>query len=100
MGMRMDAVKYAEPVRRYALEQIRNRRDSFVLPAEAEKDVRFKDDAGVLWRIESHYTEEEFMACPGVAVDAGLLDAAQSDWWYNHEKDYGDEPDYDEGDDE
>lgn len=98
-GMRFDAAKYIEPVRRLAIEEIRNRRESLELPKETIRGARFKSDEGVLWRIESNYTEEEFMGCPRVAVDTMLIDAAESDWWYTYEKDYGDE-DYGGDDDD
>jgi len=94
-GMSMNAPKYSEPVRRFAVEQIKNRRPLMVeLSGDAIRGVRFNDDNGVVARIESNYTEEEFMACPGPVVDAMLIDAAQSDHWYTFEKRYEDGDDY------
>jgi len=52
---------------------------------------RFKDDANILMRVESACSEIEFMACPGLWIDAALLDAARADWWYERDKDYGNE---------
>jgi len=100
-GMSMDAPKYSEPVRRFAVEQIKNRQSTVDIPVDTvyhqchahgsnmEKGVRFNDDLGILWRLESQATEEEFMADPILTVDSALMDAAASDYWYTHEKDYG-----------
>jgi len=95
-GWRMDAPAYSVPVRRFLIEQIKNRRPLVEIYGDALRGVRFNDDISVSIRVESNYDEETFMACPAMVVDAMLLDAAQSDYWYTFEKDYDDEPD-DEG---
>ena len=94
----MDAPKYSLPVARYAFEQIENRRPLVDIGADAERGVRFKDNRSVLIRLESNFTEEEFMADTVGTVDAMLIDAAQSDYWYTFEKKY--EDDYDETNDD
>ena len=98
-GMRIGAANYIEPVQRFAIGEIRNRRDSIPLPKDTLRGGRFNNDEAILWRLESNYTEEEFMSCPGLAVDAMLIAAAGSDWWYTYEKEYIDR-DYDSGDNE
>jgi len=59
-----------------------------VLTGNAERGMRFKDNGAVLARLESMYDEVEFMANPGPCIDHALQDAAESDYWYHHEKKY------------
>jgi hypothetical protein len=87
----METLKYQPAVVKFALASIGARRLFVALPEEAERGVRFNSDDAIMTRIESNYIEEEFMSCPGRAVDAMLIDAAQSDYWYSHDKDYGDD---------
>lgn len=103
-GMDMSAVKFSDDVRDVALSLIGHAREVVKLPEWAERGVRFNHDAGVLWRLESMFDEDTFLRNPLPAVEAALVDAAKSDYWYTQEKDY-DEPyevsDYDgPGDDE
>jgi hypothetical protein len=82
-----------------------HRRLGLKLGDDAWRGERFNDDVAILARLESMFTEGEFMECPGARIDAALIDAAQSDHWYTTEKkydcDYGpsDEMEIAEGDD-
>lgn len=78
---------------------VNHRRLGIVLSDDAIRGVRFNDDVAILARLESMFTEAEFMACPGTRIDSALIDAAQSDHWYTNEKDY-DWPDMPEGETE
>lgn len=89
-GWSMDRVAYQPAVVRFTQRLMLERRLLLLLPDDAERGCRFNSDDAVMARIESNYTEEEFMACPGLAVDAMLADAAKSDYWYSHEKEYYD----------
>jgi hypothetical protein len=75
---------------------VAHRRQIVDLPKAALRGFRFKNDLGVLARLESMFTEAQFMACPGITIDAALIDAAQADWWYSNEKDYGNECEVDD----
>jgi hypothetical protein len=87
-GWTFDRIRYQPAVERLARRLIDERRPFLVLPAEAERGPRFNSDDAIYARIESNYEEEEFMGCPGTAVDAMLIDAGQSDYWYHFDKDY------------
>jgi hypothetical protein len=67
---------------------IDDRRMRLLLGPKTLRDMRFNDNAAILARIESMYTEKEFMVCPGLRIDNALVDAAQADWWYQYEKEY------------
>lgn len=89
MGMSMDAAKYSEDLRAVALELIRAARPGVQLPTNAERGPRFMYDDGILWRLESMTSEDDFVHDPIKGIMGALIDAAQSDYWYSHEKDYG-----------
>lgn len=88
-GWTMDRVKYSEWALYVAVRLIERRRPYMQLPDDAERGVRFNSNDAILARLESNYTEIEFNVCPGLSVEAMLLDAAKSDYWYAHDKDYG-----------
>lgn len=87
-GMSANAVKYHDDVRQVALSLIGHARVVVALPMEAERGVRFNYTEGVLWRLESMFSEDEFLREPLQSVDGALIDAARSDWHYTHEKEY------------
>ena len=87
-GWRVDRIRYSYEATDLAVRLMAQRRPTLVLPEEAERGSRFSDNGAILARLESHYTEVEFMACPGLAVDTMLIDAGKADWWYSNEKDY------------
>lgn len=62
------------------------------LPSDALQGIRFRDNESILVRVESMFSEPEFMTSPRACISAALVDAARSDYWYANEKDYGDEP--------
>jgi hypothetical protein len=64
-------------------------RERIELPPEAEKGYRFKDDGAVMARLRSWVLPQEFALAPIQYVTEALLDCAKADWWYNHEKDWG-----------
>lgn len=103
-GWRFNRKDYSPPVMKYLTNQIENRRHFVEIGKGAEKGPRFKDTSGIVARVISNYSEEQFMADPILTVDAMLVDAARSDWWYSNEKDYLDERQdsdgYEENDDE
>lgn len=87
-GIDMNAVKYAADVREVVVSLIGHARDVVKLPAEAEKGLRFYHTEGVLARVESMFSEDEFIHDPLVAVNAALIDACKADYWYSHEKEW------------
>jgi len=87
-GWRMNRVIYSEFARKVFDEAIAHRRPTLIIPADHTRGTRFNSNDAILIRLESNYTEDAFMRCPGMAVDAMLIDAAHSDWWYDNEKCY------------
>ena len=100
IGWKTDRTSYSVVAKELALFLMSQRRQSLALSKDAMRGMRFYDNDCVLARLESNYTEPEFMKCPGLAVDAMLTDAARADWWYTFEKDYGDEHEDGGGEDE
>lgn len=90
-GWSMDRTPFSQVAREVLAAMLNARRLGLRLADDAERGMRFNDDNAILARLESMFTEGEFMACPGLRIDSALTDAAQSDYWYNHEKDYGDD---------
>lgn len=80
---------FSEQARRVLDSMIDSQRSALKLPTNTLRGGRFNDNAGILARLESRFSEEEFMGCPGPCIDKALIDAAQSDWWYDTQKDYG-----------
>jgi hypothetical protein len=99
-GWKMDRVRYSYAATELAVRLMAQRRPMLVLPEEAERGSRFYDNEAILARLEAHYTEVEFMACPGLTVDAMLIDAGKADWWYTNEEHYREDFGIEEGDDE
>ena len=107
-GIDLNRAAFSEEARKIVNIAIDHRRDNVELGGDTYRGQRFWDDRMVLARLESMFSEVEFMACPGRCIDKALIDAAQSDYWYLHEKRYDDEhygepPETeiaDEGDDE
>ena len=64
------------------------RRRALELPADTLRGMRFLDDDAIRARIESTFTEAEFMTNIGPCIDRALEDAARADYWYHSEKDY------------
>lgn len=91
-GWSMGRMPYSSVARDLIFAMIDARRPVFILPANAERGMRFNDNNTILARLESMFTMDEFTACPGLRIDAALIDAAQSDYWYSHEKQYGTDP--------
>lgn len=86
--MDINAPKYDPSRRAQAIYLMQHLRDRIVLPDEAEKGFRFKNDSHVLWVLESQATEAQFTEDPVFHATAALIESAKSDYWYNHEKDY------------
>ena len=89
-GWAMDRTPFSTLARNVVEVAIGSRRSRAALPDDALADVRFKDDGAILARLESMFSEEEFMADIGPCIDKALLDAARSDYWYTYEKKYED----------
>jgi hypothetical protein len=87
-GWAMDRARFSDHARQVFEFAIPFRREGLKLGDDALWGMRFNDNGSVLARLESMFTEEEFMACPGLRIDSALTDAAQADHWYTHEKDY------------
>lgn len=87
-GWAIDRETFSDAARKVFSVAVNHRREGLRLPDDAERGGRFGDDGAILARLESMFTEAEFMECPGMRIDSALIDAAQSDHWYNHEKDY------------
>lgn len=88
-GLDMNAVRFAEDVRQVVLDLLPHARLVVVLPDEAERGSRFNNNETTLWRIESMFSEDDFLREPLKTIEAALVDAAKSDYWYTHEKDWG-----------
>lgn len=87
-GMDVNAVEYHTDVRAVAVALIDAARGLIILPEGTMRGDRFNYTQGVLWRVESMFKEDEFIHDPVAAINAALLDAAKSDYWYLHEKEY------------
>lgn len=98
--MNINASPYNEGLRQVALQLILHARELVELPPYAEKGVRFYHNDGVLWRLESARSEDDFVLDPVAAVFGALIDAAQSDYWYSHEKEWGHPEYFDDVDEE
>lgn len=87
-GWTMNREKFSEAAVKVLEVAIDHRRLGLKLPDDAMRGPRFGDNGAILARLESQCTEEEFMSCPGMRIDSALIDAAQSDHWYEYEKKY------------
>lgn len=87
-GWLIDRELFTDAARKMLDVAISHRRAMLALTGDAERGVRFSGNSAILARLESYYTEAEFMANVGPCIDKALIDAAQSDYWYNHEKKY------------
>lgn len=95
-GLDIYAAGYTTGLREVALELIPYTREAIALPSGAIKGSRFNDSMAVLWRLESMFSEDDFVHDPIGTISSALLDAAKSDYWYTQEKDWGAEDDTDE----
>lgn len=94
-GYRFGAEHYSPAIRAQARVTIQTARFGVVLEGRGVlKGHRFNDDELMLWRLESNATESQFLADPLGLVMRALQGAAEADWYYAYEKDYGreDEP--------
>jgi hypothetical protein len=87
-GWAMDREKFSPLACELMALMIDNRRASLRLPDDALQGPRFKDSTAILARLESMFTEAEFVVAPGEKIDAALIDAARADHWYTYEKEY------------
>lgn len=87
-GLDIYAVKFTADIHDVALELLPHTRKAVVLPTDAERGSEFNNDDRVLWRLESMFSEDEFCHDPIGTLSAALLDAAKSDHWYTHEKEW------------
>lgn len=88
MGIHLERKAYHPAVKEIAIALIQKLRPFLILRGDAETGRRFNDDAHVFALLESGTTEQEFREEPHASVDGALLEAAESDFWYNHEKKY------------
>lgn len=102
-GWSMDHAAYSPASTAKAYSLFGAVRDTIELPTtDAMIGDRFKNDDRLFLRLESMYAENEFMKCPRACIEGALIECAQADWWYAHEKnwgyddDQGYEPDEDE----
>lgn len=84
----LTAARYAGDVQEVAISMIRHARKVIALPDGTECGTRFNSDEMTLRRLESMFSETEFIHEPLNTVEAALLDAAKSDYWYSNEKEY------------
>lgn len=85
----IERVPYSPTAREIAYDLIPKLRDGVELPgSDVMQGVRFKDDDSVFIRLESMTKEGDFMTCPRASVELALIEAARSDYWYEHEKEY------------
>jgi hypothetical protein len=99
-GLDMNAERFSDDVREVVKDLLPHVRLVAQLPKEAEAGPRFHSTDTMLWRVESMFSEDEFLREPLKVIEAALIDAARSDWWYAHEKecDYPQEDYESEGD--
>lgn len=85
----MERKAYSRAAKDNAIEYIQRMRSVIELPHNsAMAGSRFDNDDAVYARLESMYAEAEFNNWPMACVEAALIDAAQSDYWYQNEKQY------------
>lgn len=90
-GLRVGATKFSDETRNSLLPVLQMMRITMPLPPEALKGSRFNSNEHVFWLLESGATEDEVKGNLLEAARLGLEEAAKSDWWYTHEKDWGNE---------
>lgn len=91
-GWSMDHVAYSPVSKAKAYELFNTVRDTIEIPTtDAMRGDRFEHDDRVFLRLESMYAEGEFMKCPRACIEGALIECAQSDWWYAHEKKWDDD---------
>lgn len=95
MGIYVDRKRYDAETKQLALCAIDRLRPCVYLPVETETGARFNNNERVFDLLESATPQAAFLEFPMRFVEKALLEAAQSDWWYNHEKDYSDDPELD-----
>lgn len=88
MGIDLGRKAYHPATKELAIALIQKLRPFLVLRGDAEKGRRFNDDEHVFTLLESGTPEYEFRGEPHASIDGALLEAAESDYWYNHEKQY------------
>jgi hypothetical protein len=89
-GIITNPPKYSLLMSKEAYKLIEDLRSIVILPKNTERGPRFNNNDMVLLRLESNFTEGEFMKCPGLTVISMLIDTAAADYWYSHEKQYDD----------
>jgi 2,4-dienoyl-CoA reductase-like NADH-dependent reductase (Old Yellow Enzyme family) len=89
-GIAMNRIRFHWPVVDVFNIAVDHRRLSIRLSGNTLRDSRFADNMAILARLESMFTEVEFMVNVGPCIDKALEDAAQADWWYQNEKQYYD----------
>jgi hypothetical protein len=87
-GWAMDRETFSQLARELMMLMIASRRASIRLPDDTLKGPRFNDNVAILARLESMFTEAQFVVSPGDRIDWALIDAARSDHWYAIEKRY------------
>lgn len=91
-GWSMDHAAYSPVSKAKAYSLFDAVRDTIEIPTtDAMIGDRFKNDNRLFLRLESMYAEEEFMKCPRACITGALIECAQADWWYEHEKKWDDD---------
>lgn len=90
-GWTFNRERFSDDARKVFDVAVNHRRLFVKLTNDVLRGSRFNDDEAILARLESMFTEGEFMANTGPCIDKALEDAGQSDWWYKYEKRYDDE---------
>src|SRR5262245_30685723 len=88
-GFRSDRTEFSDMARFQFFSLVGPCRQTLELPLGSIRGIRFNDDWNVFFRLESAYSEAEFLTRPHEAVNDALLDAASADHWYEREKVWG-----------
>lgn len=87
----IDRELYAEDIKEWAFKAVDRVRPTVFLGPRQLQGRRFNDTAQVFDILESMATQTMFEQYPLASISNALREAASADFWYDMEKDYGNE---------
>lgn len=90
---RIGVTSYSRDTKLAALALIKGMRPIIKLVENESAGQRFNNDERILWNLESSATEDQFLLEPYDTTYAAFVEAAKADYWYSHEKDWGNDDD-------
>jgi hypothetical protein len=88
-------IQYDADIKKWAISAIDRLRPVVFLGPRQSAGRRFNDAEHVLAILESVTTQATFELYPLASIEGALREAASADYWYEHEKDYNNEPEND-----